>query len=66
MLIHEIKDVENNVSVVVYKISTGYSVGVRDNDAEMNVGSMTIYKTADAAIANANSFADRPCGFVTL
>lgn len=66
MLIHEIKDVENNVSIVVYKISTGYSVGVRDNDAEMNVGSMTICKTAAAAIAKAKSFVDCPPGFVTL
>ena len=57
MLIHEIIDTENNVSVVVYKISSGYSVGIRDNDAEMNVGCMFIYKTADAAINKAKSIA---------
>ena len=57
MLIHEIIDTENNVSVVVYKISSGYSVGIRDNDAEMNVGCMFIYKTSDAAINKAKSFA---------
>ena len=57
MLIHEIIDTENNVSVVVYKISSGYSVGIRDNDAEMNVGCMFIYKTFDAAINKAKSIA---------
>lgn len=57
MLIHEIKDEENNVSVVVYEISTGYSVGVRDNDAEQNVGFMTIFKNKEAAIAKANKLA---------
>ena len=48
-------DTINNVSFVVAKVAKGYSVALRDDDADEYAGIVTIFKSEEAAHANAKA-----------
>ena len=48
-LIKEIQDIDNGLTAVIYRVSTGYSVSLRDDDARENVGIFRVFGNLEDA-----------------
>jgi predicted RNA-binding protein with TRAM domain len=57
VVIKEIENKEAGIKVVVAQISSGFSVIVRDTEADESFGIALIYKTAETAITKAEEIA---------